>query len=67
MEEATGSQTDSSQRPLTDEERSKKRKRENLILARARILHLMEEATNDRYKELLRQELSELEARINGI
>lgn len=67
MEEATGSQTDSSQRPLTDEERSKKRKRENLILARARILHLMEEATNDRYKELLRQELSELETRINGI
>lgn len=67
MEEAKGSQTDGSKRPLTEEERSKKRKRENLVLARARILHLLEESTNDRYKELLRQELNELDTRINSI
>lgn len=67
MEEAKASQTDGSQRPLTEEERNKKRKRENLLLARARILHLLEEASNDRYKQLLQTELSELDTRINSI
>lgn len=67
MEEAKGSQTDGSQRPLTEEERNKKRKRDNLLLARARILHLLEESSNDRYKQLLQKELSELDTRINSI
>ena len=66
MEDAKGTQPDGVQRPLTDEERHKKRERENLRLARARILQQLEAATNDRYKELLRQELTELEKRING-
>ena len=66
MEDAKGTWPDGVQRPLTDEERHKKRERENLRLARARILQQLEAATNDRYKELLRQELTELEKRING-
>lgn len=66
MEDAKGTQPDGAQRPLTDAERHKKRERENMRLARARILQQLEAATNDRYKELLRQELTALEKRING-
>ena len=66
MEDSKGTLPDGVQHPLTDEERHKKRERENLRLARARILQQLEAATNERYKELLRQELSELEKRING-
>jgi hypothetical protein len=66
MEDARGSQRDGVQRPVTEQERHKKRERENLRLARARILQQLEASTNDRYKELLRKELSELEKRING-
>jgi hypothetical protein len=51
--------------PLTDGEKHAKRERQNLILARARVLHLLDTSANERYKELLRKELSELEKKIS--
>lgn len=64
--EDAGEESSETQRPLTDEERSKKRERGNWMLARARVLQQLEAASNERYKELLRQELSDLEKKING-
>jgi TATA-binding protein-associated factor Taf7 len=63
--EETREQSNGAQHPLTEEEKNRTRERGNWMLARARVLHLLEAATNERYKELLRQELSELESKIN--
>ncbi len=54
-------------RALTQTEKNRKRERENLILARARVLQQLENCGNGRYKELLDRELSELEKQISSL
>jgi hypothetical protein len=63
MEQAGTAPTNGKAR-LTDGEKHAKRERENLILARARVLQQLENSSNERYKELLRQELGELDKKI---
>lgn len=66
IEDARQAQSNGESSRLSAGEKNAKRERANLMLARARVLHLLEAATNERYKELLRQELKELETKIGG-
>jgi hypothetical protein len=66
MDAAKEAPANNSNQPISDAERKVRRERGNLVLARARIVQQLEAAKNERYKELLRQELAELDKRING-
>jgi hypothetical protein len=66
MEEASGAQPNGHNHPLTEADKHRKRERENLILARARVLQQLEASSNERYKKLLQQELSDLERKLHS-
>jgi hypothetical protein len=65
MDTAKEPPSNNSRHSVSDAEKKARREREGLTLVRARIQQQLEAATNERYKELLRQELGELEKRIN--
>lgn len=50
--------------PLAAEEQQRERERQGLALARTRVLQQLEAAADQRYAELLRRSLAELDARI---
>lgn len=60
---STSSKQDSS-RPLTQEEVHHKSHRANLQLSRQRILQQLESSTNERYSEMLRRSLADLEGEL---
>jgi hypothetical protein len=49
------------------EQLEKNRKREVLLLSRARVLHDLEVARNDRYRVMLEHALRDLDAQIAGL
>ena len=49
---------------LTPEEAELQRKKDSLVLSRARVLHDLEASQNPRHQQILRQALAELEARL---
>lgn len=67
MDEAKEPPPDGVKRPLTEADKSRKRERENLMLARARVLQQLEASTNERYKELLQRELNDLDGQIKSV
>ena len=50
----------------TLEEAQAKRKKANLMLSRARILAQLSSSTNERYSEILRRSLAELDKELNS-
>lgn len=67
MDDAKQEQPEDGNSELTVGQKKAKRARANLMLARAQVLHQLEAATNERYKEMLQQELNELDRQINAI
>lgn len=66
IEEKSGSnQSDKASRP-TSEEVAAKRKRANLLLSRKRILEQLSSSTSERYSEMLRRSLSDLEKQLGS-
>lgn len=53
--------------PLTDQQKTLRQQRENLLMARSDVLHRIESSTNPRYSELLRQALKDLDAKIASL
>jgi hypothetical protein len=64
IDEASQEQSSNSRAPLNDTDRKAKREREILLLARARVLHQIAASTNERYIELRRQALKELDDKL---
>ncbi len=63
--EAAHTETKTSTQPATAEQAARKRERQNLDLARKRLLHRMESSGgNPAYEKLLRDALAELDARL---
>ena len=52
---------------LSEEAKKLQREREGLLLSRARVLKQLEASNNERYSEVLRQALAELEQRIASL
>lgn len=50
--------------PTDGEKKSRRREREILLLARARVLQQLEASTNERYSESRRQALKELDEKL---
>jgi hypothetical protein len=50
--------------PLTDADKQAQRELQGLMLSRAYVLKQIESSSNERYKESLRQALSELDQKI---
>ena len=53
--------------PLTDRQKTAQQQRENLLMARSDVLHRLGSSSNQRYSELLRQALKELDAKIANL
>ncbi len=53
--------------PLTDRQKTAQQQRENLLMARSDILQRLESSANQRYNELLRQALKDLDAKIANL
>jgi len=51
---------------LTSGQKKKKQEREGLLLARANLLHQLEAATNERYRQTLQRALDDLERKLGG-
>ena len=64
MESANQDQPTEDKRPLTDEEKNRKRERDGLRLSRAYVLHKIETSTSERYTESLRKALAEIEEKL---
>lgn len=65
QEEAVAAKPDSGT-ALTPEEVQRRQHRENLRLARARVLHQMEASSDSRYTEMLQKSLADLDRRLGG-
>jgi hypothetical protein len=52
--------------PMSQQEVHQKSHRANLQLSRQRILHQLESSTNERYSEMLRRSLAELEGQLGS-
>ncbi len=63
--EAAHTETQTPKEPTTAEQASRKRERQNLELARKRLLHRLEASGgNTAYEKLLRDALAELDAKV---
>jgi predicted phosphohydrolase len=63
-ESAEGAPSAAPRRPLTEEEKKVQRELDRLRLARAYVLQQIESTSSERYKESLRQALSEIEQKL---
>jgi hypothetical protein len=54
------------QQSISQEELHRKSQRANLQLSRQRILHQLESSTSDRYSEMLRRSLAELDGQLGS-
>lgn len=54
-------------KPASQEEIHEKVRKANLQLSRKRILHQLEASTNERYSELLRRSLAELDEQLEAV
>jgi hypothetical protein len=54
------------EKPISHEEAHRMSRRANLQLSRQRILHQLESSTNERYSEMLRHSLAELEGQLSS-
>ncbi len=52
---------------VTEEKKKRQRERDGLMLSRTRVLRQIEEATNERYRESLKQALGELDQKIAAL
>ena len=67
IDEASQKQSSSSKAPSSGGEKEARREREVLLLARARVLQQIAASKNERYIEMRRQALSELERKIEHL
>jgi hypothetical protein len=64
MEDVKDGQPSSAKRSLTDGEKRDQRERDNLKLSRAYVAQQIEAASNEKYKESLRQALQEIDQKL---
>lgn len=64
MEESNAAKPMKGNAELKPEELQSQRKKTDLILSRSRVLQQLEQSTNERYSELLRRTLAELDSQI---
>lgn len=65
IESASENSADSAgHKQLSDEERKRNREREQLLLSRTYVQRQLEAAGNERYRELLHKELTEIERKL---
>ena len=62
--ESQAAETGKRRAQLTQEELERERRKADLLLSRSRILQQLDESSNERYSELLRRTLAELDAQI---
>ncbi len=65
--EAAQTEKQSSGEPNSAADAARKRERQNVELARKRLLHRLEAADNPAYQKLLRDSLAELDARLAAL
>ena len=53
--------------PLTGQQKTLQQQRENLLMARSDVLHRIGSSSNQRYSELLRAALKDLDAKIASL
>lgn len=56
-----------SKRPLSPEQQARQRQTDELQLARTRVVHQLESASNPRHRQMLEESLKELERRIENL
>ena len=64
MESAKEQTSEGGRRELTNDEKEVQRVRQGLLLSRTYVLRQIEASSNERYKETLRQALSEIEQKL---
>jgi hypothetical protein len=64
MEDVKDGQASGPKRSISDGEKRDQHERDNLKLSRAYVLQQIEAASNDKYKESLRQALQEIEQKL---
>jgi hypothetical protein len=64
IEESVASGPAKSKAQLTAEELERRQKKADLMLSRSRIVQQLEESSNERYSDLLRRTLADLDAQI---
>jgi hypothetical protein len=52
---------------LSEEDRERAAQRQSLLLTRTRVMHDLENATHERYREMLRQALAHLDAKLSEL
>jgi hypothetical protein len=52
---------------LTSEQVEQRRRKSDLMLSRSRVVQQLEQSTNERYAELLRRTLADLDKQIGGL
>lgn len=52
---------------LTSEQVEQRRRKSDLMLSRSRVVQQLEDSTNERYAELLRRTLADLDKQIGGL
>ena len=67
IEESSTAKPMKRQAELKPEELQDQRKKADLMLSRSRVLQQLEQSTNERYSELLRRTLAELELQIAAL
>jgi hypothetical protein len=67
MEESVATKDTKKRVVLTPEELQKQRKKIDLELSRSRVLQQLEQSTDERYSELLRRTLAELDLQLAGL
>jgi hypothetical protein len=64
MEESVAAEPPKKRAPLTPEELDRQRRKADLLLSRSRVVQQLAESTSERYSELLRRTLAELDQQI---
>jgi hypothetical protein len=65
--ESQAGETGKKRAKLTQEQLERERRKADLLLSRSRILQQLEESSNERYSQLLRRTLAELDAQIAAL
>jgi hypothetical protein len=67
MEESVAAEPSKKRAILTAEELRKERRKADLLLSRSRVVQQLAESANERYSELLRRTLAELDSQLTGL
>lgn len=67
QEESSSARPGKSRAPLTPEELQREQKKADLMLSRSRIMQQLQLSDNERYAELMRQTLAELDRQIAAL